>query len=228
MLRDMLIHAWTWFFSNDIFLKICKRVGGKDTEEGERNRKKLDEMYNDWWIEKMKYRDWIVKHFKMTNDIMVSEHNIAYTNIRCQAVASEVRKRLGKKGKYEAGEILICRLYRNDDEGKFNVNIRWKVLDANNGMVRIQDIKNEEDVRCLKESVVDKHFRYAYCATCHSRQGTSLSGNITIHEWNRPELVSREWLWCAITRARDFNNVYFYENQKADNEMFINMVKGYF
>lgn len=215
-------------FSNDIFLKICKRVGGKDTEEGERNRKKLDEMYNDWWIEKMKYRDWIVKHFKMTNDIMVSEHNIAYTNIRCQAVASEVRKRLGKKGKYEAGEILICRLYRNDDEGKFNVNIRWKVLDANNGMVRIQDIKNEEDVRCLKESVVDKHFRYAYCATCHSRQGTSLSGNITIHEWNRPELVSREWLWCAITRARDFNNVYFYENQKADNEMFINMVKGYF
>ena len=30
------------FFKYSIFLKICKRVGGKDTEEGERNRKKLD------------------------------------------------------------------------------------------------------------------------------------------------------------------------------------------
>ena len=72
---------------------------------------------------------------------------MAYTNIRCHAVANEVRKRLGKKGRYEAGEILICRLYRNDGEGKFNVNIRWKALDANNGMVRIQDIKNDEGVR---------------------------------------------------------------------------------
>ena len=148
----------------------------------------------------MEYRDWIVKLFKMNNDTMVSKHNIAYAKIRCQAVANEVRERLGRKGKYEAGEILICRLYRNDgEEGKFNVNIRWVVLDAPNGMVRSQDVKNDEDTRVLNESVVDNHFRYAYCATCHSRQGTSLSGNITIHEWNRPELVSSEWLWCAIT-----------------------------
>ena len=52
-------------------------------------------------------------------------------------MVNEVRKRLGKKGKYEIDEILICRLYRNDDGGKFNMNIRWKVLDVNNGMVRI-------------------------------------------------------------------------------------------
>ena len=62
-------------FSNDMILNICKRVGDKDTE-GERNRRKLDEMYNDWWIEKMKYRDWIAKHFKMTTDIIVREHSI--------------------------------------------------------------------------------------------------------------------------------------------------------
>ena len=40
-------------FKYNIFLKICKRVGDKDTEEGERNRKKLDEMYHDWWVKKM-------------------------------------------------------------------------------------------------------------------------------------------------------------------------------
>ena len=127
----------------------------------------------------MDVEEWILKHFKMTKDVMQSENNIAYTNMRFQAVSTEVRRRLGKKDKYEVGEMLICRLYRQDDAGKFNVTI------------------------------IDNHFRYAYCSTCHSRQGTSISGNITIHEWQKSYLVSREWLWCAITRARDFNNVYF-------------------
>ena len=34
-------------FKHNICLKISKRVGDRDTEEGERNRKKLDEMYDD-------------------------------------------------------------------------------------------------------------------------------------------------------------------------------------
>ena len=215
-------------FKYNIFLKICKRVGDKDTEEGERNRKKLDEMYDDWWIKKMGAEEWILKHFKMTWDVMTSENNIAYTNMRCQAVSSEVRRRLGKKDKYEVGEMLICRLYRNEDEeGKFNVNIRWLITKVEGNMITIQDIKDQKDVRTVKENIIDNHFRYAYCATCHSRQGQSISGNITIHEWQKSYLVSREWLWCSITRARDFNNVFF-KNDKADEEMQRNLVIGYF
>ena len=216
-------------FKHNIFLKICKRVGDKDTEEGERNRKKLDEMYHDWWVKKMDVYDWILRHFKFTRDVMQSENNIAYTNMRCQAVSSEVRRRLDKKDKYEVGEMLICRLYRNEDEeGKFNVNIRWLITKVEGNMITIQDIKDKEDVRTVKENIIDKHFRYAYCATCHSRQGQSISGNITIHEWQKSYLVSREWIWCAITRARDFNNVYFFKNEKADEEMLKNLVIGYF
>ena len=45
-------------------------------------------------------------------------------------------------------------------------------------MITIQDIKDEEDVRTVSENIIDKHFRYAYCATCHSRQGQSISSNI--------------------------------------------------
>ena len=114
-------------FKHNICLKTCKRAGGKDTEAGERN------IYDDLWIKDMKISDWVAKHFKFTTDIMVSENNIAHTNIRCQALAHEVRKRLGKKDKYEAGEILICRLYRHEKEGKFNVNIRWKILEVKGG-----------------------------------------------------------------------------------------------
>ena len=158
-------------FKHNIFLKISKRVGDKDTEEGEINRKKLDKMYDDWFIKKMDVEEWILKYHKMTRDVMTSANNIAYTNMRCQAVSSEVRRRLGKKDKYEVGEMLICRLYRNEDEGKFNVNIRWLITNVEGNMITIQDIKDKDDVRTVKENIIDNHFRYAYCATCHSRQG---------------------------------------------------------
>ena len=150
-------------FKHNIFLKTCKRAGGKDTEAGERN------IYDDLWIKDMKISDWVAKHFKFTTDIMVSENNIAHTNIRCQALAHEVRKRLGKKDKYEAGEILICRLYRHEKEGKFNVNIRWKILEVKGGMIKIQDIKDEENIRVISEKVADKHFKYAYCDRGHQK-----------------------------------------------------------
>ena len=68
---------------------------------------------------------------------MTSKNNIAYTNIRCQAVANEVRKRLNKKNKYELGEILICRVYKKDEEGKLNVNIRWEVVQVEGRNVTI-------------------------------------------------------------------------------------------
>ena len=41
-------------------------------------------------------------------------------------------------------------------------------------------------------------------------------------------MVSKEWLCCSITRARDFNKVYFFKNEKADDEMFMGLVTSYF
>ena len=125
--------------------------------------------------------------------------------------------------------MLICRLYRNDEEGKFNVNIRWLITRVEGNMLTIQDIKDKDDVRTVSQNIRDEHFRYAYCATCHSRQGQSIiSDNITIHEWQKPYLVSREWLWCSITRARHFNSVYFFKNDKANEEIQKNLIVGYF
>ena len=95
----------------------------------------------------MDWKLWIEAPFSYTKDVMTSKNNIAYTvytNIRCQAVANEVRKRLNKKNKYELGEILICRVYKKDEEGKLNVNIRWEVVEVEGRHVTIQDIKSKE------------------------------------------------------------------------------------
>ena len=106
-----------------IYLKISKRVS--DDEQ----RKKLEDAYNDMWINEMPVDKWVEKHARYTNEINPHHMNIAYTNIRCKSVSDEVRKKLGKKGLYEVGEEIICRLYlKTDDGAKFNANIRYKIL----------------------------------------------------------------------------------------------------
>ena len=199
-------------FKYSMYLKICKRVGEED-------RIKLDEMYNDFWERNMPLKDFIEKYFRYTSKINPEHMNIAYTNIRCKSVSDEVRKKLGKKGLYEVGEEMICRLYLKTDEGaKFNANIRYKILCINSSGIIIENIKDKKKYT-LTEELLNKHFRYGYCATCHSCQGASINNNITIHEWDRSYLVSREWVWASLTRARDFNKVAFFKNEKAEEKM---------
>ena len=39
---------------------------------------------------------------------MASDDNVAYSNIRCRNVASEIRDRLNIDANYVVGDILIC------------------------------------------------------------------------------------------------------------------------
>ena len=200
-------------FKYSMYLKISKRVS--DDEQ----RKKLDDAYTDMWIKEMPVDKWVEKHARYTSEINPHHMNIAYTNIRCKSVSDEVRKKLGKKGLYEVGEEMICRLYLKTDEGaKFNANIRYKILCINSSGITIENIKDKKKYT-LTEELLNKHFRYGYCATAHSCQGASINNSIIIHEWDRSYLVSREWIWTAYTRARDFNKVAFFKNEKAEEKM---------
>ena len=199
-------------FKYSMYLKISKRAS--DDEQ----RKKLDDAYTDMWINEMPVDKWVEKHARYTSEINPQHMNIAYTNIRCKSVSDEVRKKLGKTGLYEVGEEIICRLYLKLGDAKFNANIRYKILCINSRHIVIENIKDKKQ-HTLTEELLNKHFRYGYCATCHSCQGASINNNITIHEWNKSYLVSREWIWTAYTRARDFNKVAFLKNEKADEKM---------
>ena len=195
----------------NIYLTICKRVGAKDTEEGDRNRQIISDIYDDFWVYKLPLTEIIPKYFEITDDIMASEHNIAYRNIRCRNVASEIRERLGKKDKYEVGEILIARKWVRDP--RININIRYCIKKIEGGMLTLQNICDEKDVKIFNEEKVDDIFIYSYCATCHSSQGASVKETMTIHEWDL-NYVSREWLYTALTRCVDFKKVKFYRNKK--------------
>ena len=159
-----------------IFLSVCKRVGAKDSEEGDLNRKLLDNIYDDWWEHKLHLKDIIPKYFEITDDIMASEFNIAYTNERCRNVGNEVRQRLGKKGKYEIGEVLISRTYMKTP--RINQNIRYVIKNIEGGKLTLRNITNEHDVLSLNVEQVDDKFIYSHCATCHSCQGSSVKESI--------------------------------------------------
>ena len=64
-----------------------------------------------------------------------------------------------------------------------------------------------------------KEKQKTYCATCHSCQGASIKSTITIHEWEKKNLVTRECLWTCITRATDFRNVYYFKNDSDDDRI---------
>ena len=205
-------------FKYNIFLTVCKRLGAKDDPKANANRIILDAMYDDMWIHKLPLDAFVRKYFKTTDDVTQCFNNIAYTNMRCLYVSNLIRKNLGKKDKYEAGETLICRVYKKFGSKRFNVNYRFKIVSIKSNTVVLENVKPKEQYT-TDMLTLDKHFRYDYCTTCHSAQGASINGKIIIHEWNKKHLVTREWIWCALTRSTDFNDVLFYESETDKTEL---------
>ena len=82
--------------------------------------------------------------------------------------------------------------------------------------MKLQNVKSRQQY-LTDIATLDKHFRYDYCTICHSAPGASIEGKIVIHEWEKSQLVTREWLWCALSRSTNFKNVLFYESGEADD-----------
>ena len=152
-------------------------------------------MYDDMWLHKLPLDDIVRKYFKLTDDVTQSHNNIAYTNMRCLCASNQMRKKLGKKDKYEVGESLICRVYEKFGSKRFNVNYRYRSKRFNvNYRYRIVSISSNtvilENVMSKGQYIIDiptldKHFRYDNCITCHSAQDASINGEIIIHEWKK-------------------------------------------
>ena len=80
---------------------------------------------------------------------------------------------------------------------------------------------------------IRKHFIYAYCQSGHSLQGSSISGKMTIFDY-KFYFVCKKWLWVAITRARELDDVFFfykYEepefNKHSCTAYFNNKIRNY-
>ena len=75
----------------------------------------------------------------------------------------------------------------------------------------LEDIGSEK-VYTVSLDLIKKHFIHGYCRTCHSYQGSTIKDEITIFDWNF-FYVSRKWIYTAITRTTDLNNVLIYNGK---------------
>ena len=57
-------------------------------------------------------------------------------------------------------------------------------------------------------------------------QGSTIQESLTIFDY-KFFFVSRKWLWAAIGRARNLDDVYFYDYSE-DEEFNLNLIKAYF
>jgi len=107
--------------------------------------------------------------------------------------------------------IMICRQTFLADKDKCYTNYQYEVVEIDRTHIHFCDMTEEEPVVMRVEKLkIHKHFQYNFAGTCHSYQGLSLEpGQLTtIHHANH-SICSRKWVYVAITRAMDLDDLQF-------------------
>ena len=217
-------HCVNTIFNHEVYLRIPKRV--KSNED----KTKLKQLKEDIFNTEIPIMDTITKYFKFTTDQTQCTKNIAYLNKTCASVAQEIRKKMNRTAEYEVGEKIVCRKWFKVAKDSFNKNFEYEVMDVHGDAITIKDATNKTYV--LDIGKIRTHFIYNYCVTCHSFQGSSIEEPMTIFGYKFC-FVDRKWIWTAITRATDLNNVWFHEytekpfNKKVVEAYFRRKIEGY-
>ena len=116
---------------------------------------------------------------------------------------------------------MICREYTKTPTSVPNVNFKYGVVHiGKDGVMTLKDTKTNIPQSIQIKKVRD-NFIFAHCTTCHSDQGSSIDGDITLFDYNHFDIRNyRELLWTAITRARNLSKVKFYKYSDEVNDEF--------
>lgn len=213
-------HCIDLIFENSIMLYECKRL---KTEE---DKLKLKDVKHLIFKTNTHYKEIIDKYFRWTSEIELCENNIAYTNRTCKEVSKKIREMKHIKDEFIVGEDVICRKYLKYNGKKFNVNFKFQIVNISGDDIMLQNVSTDEKLKIVRW-MLRKHFIYAYCYTCHSKQGCSVDGDIVIYDWNK-WYCEREWFFTAITRAKDFNKIKFFKYDDDKEDVSKQMVEAYF
>ena len=78
-------------------------------------------------------------------------------------------------------------------------------------------IEPVDDIKMTFEKKILKHFKLPNCNTCHSIQGLSINDKVTLFDCNTPD-ADRNFVWTAITRVRDLDNITYFEHSNDEVE----------
>lgn len=221
--KDYVSHCISSLFGNKQFtLRINKRL--RDEEEREKlNQLKVDVFDKSKDIMET-LRDFGFKIVHKLSEVTTNT-NICFFNFRAKMVSKHIQKLLLDENpideaeeigglKYYKGMNLICNKHFQSKKTRVYVNYEYKVMEINNKTFTIQDVVEGEKIT-LPIAMISTNFKLPYGLTCHSVQGLSLDGPMTIFDVNCA-YVSREFIWTAITRARSLENVQIFQHCKAE------------
>ena len=105
------------------------------------------------------------------------------------------------------------------------MNFAYEIKSVSDKGLTIKSVCNNATFE-VPISTIRSHFIFSYCGTAHSQQGASIDSTITIFDYKH-FFITAEWIWVAITRATQLDNVYFY-NYTFDKEFNRNLIQSYF
>ena len=134
--------------------------------------------------------------------------NVSYLNYTAQQLNIKIHKEQYNRNKqtfYKRGDFLICKTYNKKLHLKKNFKYEIIQVFKNAETLKLQNDRFDINIT-FKDAY--KYFRLPYCYTAHSVKGMTLSDNITILDCETPLVLNDpKWLYTAITRCRNINNV---------------------
>ena len=218
----------TKLFQNVVTLKICKRV------KTDKERKILQNLKNDILFgEKFDAVEIAKKYFKIVDDISKCKGTmITYRNETAEILNTYFhdRKKAPTKYvqfqniKYYVGLTLRCRKYIKKGQDKAFVNYQYIITRINKNEFTIKEIHSDKTITLNIEELTK--FTLHYSGTCHSLQGVTVNDSVTIFDLNFV-MVSREWLYTAVTRCNNLDNIYvcLTENMKQNKYIVRSAIK---
>jgi len=217
--NDYRMESVKSIFPNIITLKEIKRL---NTEEDKTKMKMIKkDVFKGIGIEEICKKHGIRTVSDMKD--VTTTNNIAFFNHRCNYVNKVVHSK-GKRPDVVTNVegidiwkdlIVVCKkFYKNKGGFKTYVNNLYRV-DGIGKYINLIDTADESNEFSMERSVLWKIFDLAYCNTCHSVQGCSISEKVTIFDCNTV-YVDRYWVYTALTRCRSLDNItIFIHNEKT-------------
>ena len=120
---------------------------------------------------------------------------------------------------YIEGDILICRKRFTLYKHVFNTSFKFIVTKLSPTHITL-DGEGGIPIETIRSNSI-----YSYTRTCHSSQGKTIKQPITVFYW-KYHRVTNEWLYTAISRCEDLNDVTLYDYEEpADDD---DLRSGYF
>jgi len=135
---------------------------------------------------------------------------VSYTHKTRERVNDIVHAHLGYLEYFVLGQKYVC--MKSSLHKQMHKNCVYELVVVGAETCKVRDILSGTEYDIKREKLVKENLSLPYCRTGHVIQGRSVSGNVVIFDTKLSALVSRNWLYVVLTRARDLSNVFYVDN----------------